>query len=319
MRVGVVGVGGWGKNHLRVLKELEALASFCDVDEEKVRLYSRKYGVNGYTSMEEMLRDERLDAVVIATPTRTHFGLAKRALEKGLHTFVEKPFTGSYELGKKLVSLADERGVILGVGYIERFNPAVRRLKEIVESEVLGRPLLLQFRRENRLPVRIKDVGIILDTSVHDIDTARWLLGEEPREVYARAGGINGKFEEFAAIILNYEGIKTAFITSNWITPKKVRKLVAVFTGGVVDLDFITQEVVIEREGETVIPRMAKEEPLALELRHFLDCVEEGVEPINSGRDCLNTTLIAEIALKSAKEDLPMKVDLKSLGRAGEP
>lgn len=312
MRIGVVGVGGWGKNHLRVLNELGSLESFCDVDGRRIKTYEQKYGVNGYLSIKEMLRGERLDGVVIATPTKTHYELAKETLEKGLATFVEKPFTGSYELGKRLVSLADEKEAILAVGYIERFNPAVRRLKEVIESGSLGHPLLLQFRRENRLPIRIKDVGIILDTSVHDIDTARWLLGEEPREVYARAGSPNGRFEEFAAIILNYKGIKTTFITSNWITPKRVRKLVTVLSGGVVGIDFITQGVVIEREGETVIPRMAKEEPLMIELKHFIGCIKEGIEPINNARDCVKTTLIAEAALNSVKMDMPIKINLKS-------
>ncbi|MFN3622284.1 MAG: Gfo/Idh/MocA family protein, partial [Nitrososphaerales archaeon] len=148
VKIGVIGVGSWGKNHLRVLSELGCLAAFCDINAERVKGYEKKYGVRGYCSVDEMLQKEVLNAVTICTPTITHGEVAKKTLNAGLHTFVEKPLTLSSTEGDELLEIAKKQGVILTAGYIERFNPAVSTLKALIMSGRIGEPLLLEFHRE---------------------------------------------------------------------------------------------------------------------------------------------------------------------------
>jgi UDP-N-acetylglucosamine 3-dehydrogenase len=310
VKVGIVGVGGWGKNHLRVLSELGCLAAFCDIDFDKIKRYEEKYRVRGYSSVDEMLQHAELDAAVICTPTITHYEVAKKTISSGLHTFVEKPLTLSSKEGEELLEDAEKQGVILTSGYIERFNPAVTALKEIIDSRRLGEPLLLEFHRESKWLGNVMDVGIILDTAVHDIDTARWIFNLEPKSVYARTGRIISPHEDFAAIILGFDEKKTAFIASNWVTPKRVRRLTTVCTGGIVTIDFITQEVQIDDDKGTTIPRREWREPLLLEMQHFIECIKGKQKPIVTARDAINNTKIAEAALISSKHGVPIYLEL---------
>jgi UDP-N-acetylglucosamine 3-dehydrogenase len=305
-KVGVVGAGGWGKNHLRVLNELDSLGAFCDVDKTKVQNYSKKYRVPGYTSFEDMISSEKLDGVTICTPATTHFSLASKSLLSGLHTFVEKPMTVSSEEGRKLIQISQEVKKILTVGFIERFNPAISELKSIINQNKLGELILLEFHRENRRSGSVTDVGIVKDASVHDIDTARWLFGEEPSFVFARVGNVKSENEDFAAIMLGFSGQKTAFLTTNWVTPNRVRTLSAVFENGVVEVDFVSQQTKIHQQDGTLIPIRQVQEPLMLELKEFLAAIDEKREPIVTGRDGLMVTMIAEAVLASGKSGAPI-------------
>ena len=186
----MVGTGGWGKNHLRVFHELGALACLCDVDPNRATQWSQKYDCKAYTSVDKMLESEKLDAVTICVPTTLHFAVASKVLSKKINTFVEKPMTANSSDGRKLVELARDSGAFLTVGFIERFNQAVVEAKKAIRDKVLGDPLLLEFHRENKWAGSITDVGIVADTTVHDIDTARWLFDEEPKIVFARLGNV---------------------------------------------------------------------------------------------------------------------------------
>lgn len=305
-KIGLVGLGGWGKNHARVLFELGVLKAVCDLDPLKVELYSKKYGVTGYTSFDEMLKESKLEGLIVATPTSTHHELAIRALRAGLHLLIEKPLASSYEEGLKIVEEAEKREKVVGVGYIERFNPAITFLKQVVDERRLGEPLLLEFVRENRWLGRMKDVGIIYDTVVHDIDTARYLLAEEPIMVFSRFGYVRGKMEDIALLILEFPKRHLASMIANWITPKKERRLRAVFTDGVVEIDFITQEVRIEDANGTRIPRRRWEEPLMLEDKAFVESVKNGKPFLISAKDALGNNKVAEAALLSEKRAVPV-------------
>ena len=310
VQISVIGTGGWGKNHLRVLSELGVLSAFCDMDKSKVEFFQEKYRVRGYTSVDELLTKERLDAVTICTPTSTHYAIAEKAIGLGLNTFVEKPLTPSSKEGEMLVEMAKRQKVYLTVGYIERYNPAVTELKSILRSGNLGEPLLLEFHRENKWPIRIEDVGIISDTSVHDIDTARWIFESEAKMVFARAGRVLSQNEDFAAIILGFDKQKTAFITSNWVTPKRVRQLITVCTEGIVTIDFVTQSITIDDNEGSHIPRRVWQEPLKKELEAFVEGVDKGLQPLITGRDAVNTTKTAEAALVSSRSGAPIYLDL---------
>jgi len=311
-KIGVVGVGGWGKNHLRVLNDLNALSCFCDVDESKINIFEEKYHVKGYNSLEEMLRDEKLDAVNICTPSATHYEIAEKTIKCGLNTFVEKPLTYKSIEGERLVELAKENNVILTVGFIERFNPSIMELKNLLKGGKLGEPLLLEFHRENVWTGKVKDVGVIMDTAVHDIDTARWILEEEPKVTFARTGKVLNEHEgpDFAAITLGFSNQKTAFIVSNWLTPKKIRELEVVCIRGIITIDFITQELKIDSDEGTIIPRKKWEEPLLIEIKDFIRCINERSEPIVTGLDGVNVTKIAEASMISHKTGSPIYLNL---------
>jgi UDP-N-acetylglucosamine 3-dehydrogenase len=311
IRIAVIGTGGWGKNHLRVFSELGALACLCDTDAERARAWSEKYDCRAYASLDQMLASEELDAVTVCTPTTTHFEVASKVLKQGLHAFVEKPMTATSIEGRQLIEIAKNENRFLTVGFIERFNPALRDAKEAINSKELGEPLLLEFHRENRWEGRITDVGIIPDTSVHDIDSARWLLDEEPSVVYARAGKVlSDKREDFAVITLGFEDKKSAFIMSNWVTPKRLRRMSAVCTKGVISLDFITQETRFDDSDGTRIPRRDYAEPLMQELRAFVESIRAGKQPLVTPNDGLNNTIVAEAALASSKTGDPIYLNL---------
>ena len=131
-RVAVVGTGGWGKNHVRVLNELQCLAAVCDMNRERADAFSKSFHVPAYDSLESMLKKEKLDAVTICTPASTHFTMASKALAGGLHTFVEKPMTTAVKDGETLMEMARGADRTLSVGFIERFNPPITALKQLL-------------------------------------------------------------------------------------------------------------------------------------------------------------------------------------------
>jgi UDP-N-acetylglucosamine 3-dehydrogenase len=308
IRIGVVGTGGWGKNHVRVLSELGCLAAICDLDKDRLSEFSKRYGVPGYASLEEMLKKERLDAANICTPASTHFSMASKTLAAGLHTFVEKPMTTTSSEGEKLLDAAKSSKRTLTVGFIERFNPPITELKKTISDKSMGEPILLEFHRENRRGEGISDVGIVKDASVHDIDTARWLFAEEPKVVFARVGAFYTPFEheDFATILLGFSGSKTAFLVTNWITPNRVRTMTAVFSGSVVDVDFVTQQTSVHERNMTTVPSRPFQEPLTLELKEWVAALTEGRKALVTGEDGLKTTRVAEAVLASSSAGTPI-------------
>ncbi|MCH7648124.1 MAG: Gfo/Idh/MocA family oxidoreductase [Thaumarchaeota archaeon] len=311
MKIVQIGVGGWGKNHTRILSQLGVLSAVCDTDSQKSKEYGEKYSVNHYESFDDLLSSEEFDGAFVVTPTSTHTEIATKLLEAKKHVFVEKPMTYKSEDGEKLAKLAEKNKVILTCGYIERFNPAVDVVKKFVKEKKFGELVMLEFHRENRMPLHIKDVGIIYDTSVHDIDTANWLFDDMPHVVFARAGKIKHEHEDFASIMLGYKDDKVAIISSNWITPKKVRKFNAVCTDAIISSDFITQEIIVEKNDKTETVQNEKQEPLLLEIQSFLGTIDGKNEQVVKSQEAVNVTKIAEAALLSSQKGIPIYLDLK--------
>ena len=311
MKIVQIGAGGWGKNHTRVLSELGVLVAVCDADSQKSKEYGEKYSVNYYESLDELLTSEEFDGAFVVTPTSTHSEITKKLLDAKKHVFVEKPMTYKSKDGERLAKLAEKNKVILTCGYIERFNPAVDVVKKIVKEKKFGELVMLEFHRENRMPLHIKDVGIIYDTSVHDIDTANWLFDDMPNVVFARAGKIKHEREDFANIMLGYKNDKVAIISSNWITPKRVRKFNAVCTDARISSDFITQEITVEKSENSETIQNEKQEPLLLEIQSFLGAIEGKNELIVKSQQAVNVTKIAEAALLSSQKGIPIYLDLK--------
>ena len=312
LKIGIIGVGGWGKNHSRVLHDFGVLTSICDMDKTKAQDLANRYNVNYYGSIEEMINFENLDACLVCTPTKTHYQVSKKLMENGINVFVEKPLSYSSKECEEMIQIAKRNKIAMTCGYIERFNPAVQDVKKILSEETYGELLMIEFHRENRMPLHIKDVGIIYDTAVHDIDTAIYLFGKKPQVVFTRAGKIFHSFEDFSNIMLGFGKDKVAVISSNWITPKKVRKFSAVCTDGIINGDFIKQEITIEDSNSTTIPRRSSlVEPLSLELKNFIEVIEgKREQPEVSPEEATNVTKIAEAALLSSNTGAPIYLNL---------
>ena len=311
MKVVQIGVGGWGKNHSRVLSEFGVLSAVCDANSERAEEFGKKYSVNFYDSFESLLEQEEFDAALVCTPTFTHSDITTRLIENKKHVFVEKPMTYLSEDGQNLIGLAKRNNVILTCGYIERFNPAVASVKDFIKSQKYGDLIRLEFYREHRMPQHIKDVGVIYDTSVHDIDTAIWLFDDSPEVVFAIAGKINHEHEDFATITLGFKDNKTATISSNWITPIRVRNFNAVCTEARIFSDFITQEIRIETDNGTENPKNEKAEPLSLEIKNFIDAIEGKNDLLVKPEQAVNVTKVAEAALLSSQRGTPIYLDLR--------
>ncbi|MCE2505618.1 MAG: Gfo/Idh/MocA family oxidoreductase [Nitrosopumilaceae archaeon] len=311
MKIVQIGTGGWGKNHTRVLSELGVLCAICDTDSQRSKEFGEKYSVNYYELLDDLISSEEFDGAFIVTPTSTHADIAKKLLGMKKHVFVEKPLTYKTEDGEELAKLAEKNKVILTCGYIERFNPAVGIIKNLVKEKKYGDLIMLEFHRENRMPLHIKDVGIIHDTSVHDIDTANWLFDEMPNVVFARSGQIKHEYEDFATIMLGYKDNKVAIITSNWITPKRIRKFYATCNDARISSDFITQEIKVEKLEGTENIDNEKQEPLLIEIQSFLDAIEGKNEHIVKAQQAVNVSKIAEAALLSSQKGVPIYLDLK--------
>jgi len=311
LKIAQIGTGGWGKNHARILSNLGVLSAVCDVDNTRSKQFGEQYSVNHYDSVDVLIEKEQFDAAFVCTPTSTHYNIASMLIQSRKHVFVEKPMTYLTEEGEDLLELANKNKVILTCGYIERFNPAVELVKKIVKAKKYGELIMLEFHRENRMPLHIKDVGIIYDTSVHDIDTAMWLFDDTPEVVFAKAGKINHEHEDFATIILGFTDNKVATISSNWLTSARIRTFNSVCIDGIISSDFISQDVSIETKDGIEKLEHKKQEPLLLEIKNFLGAIEGKNELTVKPEHAVNVTKIAEAALLSSQKGVPIYLDLK--------
>ena len=301
--VAVIGTGFWGRNHARVFKELEEtkLVAICDVNAERARNVAEQFGVKAYTNTGKMLKRKDIEAVSICTWSISLAKEAQKALGSGKHVLVEKPMAASVKQAEKLLKTAEKEELHLTVGFLMRFIPGMQHIKKAIENKTIGNLVCAAAKRVSEWPERIGDVGVVKDTAIHDIDIIRYLFGEEPVAVYARTGNMRyKKFEDYAQIMLTFEEGQSAFIESNWLTPYKTRTLIVTGSAAIMKLDYITQELTVEDAKETVQPRYSWQEPLKLELRHFVNCVLKKEKPLVTGMDGLKALQIAEAALKSS-------------------
>jgi len=314
--VAVIGVGFWGRNHARVYMEIpEAeLIGVCDIDAKRAKETAEKYGVEAYTDSRKLLKRNDVDAVSICTWTTTHAKETIRALKAGKNVLVEKPIASTVREAKQIVKMAENERLILMTGFIERFNPGVERVIKTIEEGSIGDIVSATSRRVSEWPERVGDVGVVKDSAIHDIDMMRYIFDEDPKTVFAKTGKLRHKrFEDYAQIMLTFSHGKTAFIEANWLTPYKVRKLIITGNKGIVNLDYLSQEIVIETEEKTFIPRYKWEEPLKRELKHFVECVRKNKQPLASGLDGLKALIICEAVLKSAAKGKSVNLE-KILG-----
>jgi len=315
-RIGVVGVGFWGRNHLRVLKELGVpVEAICDVNRERAESLAKYFGIKKfYTNLGEMLRKEDLQAVTICTPSVTHAECAVMALEAGLDVFVEKPLASTVDECFKIIDSMKSSNKLVMTGFIERFNPAVSKAVQLLEAGEIGDVIMSHGRRIGWWPQRIGDVGVIKDTAIHDIDLVRFIFKQDPTQVYARGGRQKHRLDDHVQAILTLEDeSKVAFIEANWLTPRKKREMQITGSEGVLSIKFLTQEVSLEKADVVIEPIIKQGEPLKLELKHFVDCVKSKRKPLADAVDGLKAVAIAEAMLESMGENRIIDIDLKNL------
>lgn len=302
VNIGVIGAGFWGKNHARVFSELETsrLVGVCDLDSEKATRIAEKRGASPYTRPEDLLKNSEVQAVTVCTPTTTHYEIAQKAIEYGKHVFVEKPMVATVKEARRLIEDSERRGVNLMVGFIERFNPGVQRMKSLIKDGVLGEVILASARRVGRWPRRIGDVGVVKDTAIHDFDIMRYLFEQDPHSVYARIANSNHELEDYAQVVLSFDGVQTGFVEANWLTPRKIRTLTVTAREGIASLDYLTQEIAVEDINRMVKPSSKWKEPLMIELKEFIQSIIEARDPLVTGQDGLRALEIAETAIRSA-------------------
>jgi predicted dehydrogenase len=308
VRIGVIGAGVMGERHCRVCANLPRveLVGVVDPDQERGRQVAEAYETTFFADHRALF--SQVDAVTIAASTPSHYALATEFLEQGLHTMVEKPITETIEEAQQLVQMADERGLILQVGHIERFNPAFIELKHVTEGmRLIG----INMRRLSPFDTSNTDVDVIRDLMIHDLDLAATLVESELEGIAAWGRSISTGAIDHAVANLSFRGGPIATLFASRITEQKVRAIEIIADGAYVEADLLNKTVMVHRRTfpqyldnhnitkyrqESIIERIHVPmfEPLMLELRHFADCVRQNRPSDVPGHDGLRALELAE-------------------------
>ena len=305
LRIGVIGAGKWGSNHIRVFQELQSegmceLIGFSDRDRDKKGAFGCQY----YESYKELLKF--VDAVSIAVPTDMHYEVVKDCLLAGKHVLVEKPITLNSEEAGELIKISERENLILASGYIYRFNPAVLKLKGRMSEFGTIHNITMRYIHSHKPPRR--DSGVIFNLASHLFDILLFLIGVPKKLVCMKTNYISEEREDSAVILADY-GDFYASLEVSWLHPLKRRDAWIIASERKVYVDFLEQKMVehfIEVRQEETINRgfadvkIDKKEPLKEELKHFIVCSERGEKPVNDAFSGYIVTKLCEIALKSA-------------------
>jgi predicted dehydrogenase len=298
IRVGVVGVGHLGQHHARNYYNNPRceLVYVCDSNANQAKTIAKAYNAQATTQFEDLIG--KVDAVSIATPTFTHFDIASKFLENKIHCLVEKPICTTVVDAAKLTAMARRNGLVLQVGHIEHFNLAVQKFKEILTT-----PRFIECHRQGPFDPRVRDVGVVLDLMIHDIDIILRIVNSPIRSIEAVGVAILTEKEDIANARIRFENGCIANVTVSRVTPKPLRKLRVFQDDAYISLDYRNQTMeVFRRRPRTDIPkpgepkyfieskkiRVKREEPLKLELDHFLTCIEKQVlDPQTTGEQAM--------------------------------
>ncbi len=291
LRIGVAGLGHWGPNLARNFAEIAELSWLCDSDPGRNDVAARYPQARFTADFDEMLRDDELDAVVVATPVPTHFDLARRALAAGKHVLVEKPPAMKGHEMDELVALAEERDLVLMPGHLLLYHPGIRRVKEMIAAEELGEVQCIYGNRQNLGIIRSNE-NALWSLGVHDLSVILYLLDEEPEQADAFGRDfLTDGVEDVVFCYLRFPSGKIAHMHLSWLDPHKLRKITVVGTEKMVvfdDMELERKVTVYEkapwrpsdrygewqtRTGDIFSPRIANDEPLKLECREFLRLV----------------------------------------------
>ncbi len=307
VRVGIIGAGTMGERHCRVCANLPRveLVGVADLDKDRGRQITERYDTTYFPDHRALL--PQLDAVTIAASTPTHYPLTIECLERGLHVMVEKPIAETIEQAQQMVHMADERGLVLQVGHIERFNPAFVELKHVIEDmNLIG----INMRRLSPFDTSNIDVDVVRDLMIHDLDLAVNAVGSDIETLHAWGRSINTGVDH-AVASLSFKDGPVATLFASRVTEQKVRAIEVIAEGAYIEADLVNKSILVHRRTfpqyldnrhttkyrqESVIERIHVPmfEPLMLELRHFTDCVRENRPSQVPGSDGLRALRLAE-------------------------
>ena len=339
LSVGVVGCGYWGPNLIRNFFENDRveLRYVCDLIPDKLAKIARRYPtVKATVNYQDLLGDSTLDAIVVATPVRTHFRLAQQALSANKHVLVEKPMCMSSMECEALVALADERTKVLMVDHTFAYHGAVKRIKEVMDGGELGDLLYFDSVRIN-LGLFQSDVNVVWDLAPHDLSIMDYLIGQTPKTVHATGACHAGNgIEDIAYITLTFENNLIAHFNVSWLSPVKVRQMLIGGTKKMIAYDDLTPmekirvydkgisiaepqnyenhyvNLIQYRIGDMHSPVFDLTEALKIEIGHFVDCVLQGKQPITDGRSGWRIVRILEAANISLKTGQPQEIGFAS-------
>src|ERR1700746_1081293 len=304
LRIGVIGVGVMGSNHARVLAELPGvkLVGVADPDRKRCDQVARSLGCASFSDAEDLVR-RGVDAVTIAAPTHFHRDIAIDCAARGIHVMVEKPIASSVEESRAIVAAARRAGVILMVGHVERFNPAVQSIKRAIKDQDI---LSIAITRVGPFPPRMSNVGVVIDLAVHDIDLIRWFTDSEIIEIQPQLKSAIAEREDIALLQFRTASGVLAHINTNWITPFKARNVTVATRGKYVMGDLLTRQVTecfgFKPDGSYSMRHLpvGHDEPLRAELLAFLDAVRTGGVAAVTGDEGVASLEIAIRCLESS-------------------
>jgi predicted dehydrogenase len=327
LNIAVIGSGYWGPNLIRNVAQLPGanLHTVCDLDEKRLQHAAREFKPQHTTrQVAEVLDNREVDGVIVATPADTHAAIVQQVLDAGKHVMVEKPLALSSIDCQDLIDLAARQDRILMVGHVFEYNPAVTRLKQIVDSGDLGRIFYIYSTRVNLGQIR-GDLNAFWNLAPHDISIVNMLMGQAPYQVsgrgfsYLRPGD---NLEDVVFAVLEYPSGVTAHIHTSWLDPNKVRRMTIVGEKKMVVYDDISDNRLTIYDkgaywiddssnygvhrlmtftGDIHIPKLSVAEPLRLEIEHFLACICTGKRPLSDGVDGLNVVRVLEGVSTSIK------------------
>ncbi|MBI5878699.1 MAG: Gfo/Idh/MocA family oxidoreductase [Chloroflexi bacterium] len=330
LKAAVVGVGAIGANHARVYADLPdvSLVGVADTHRPTAQAIARRYGTVAYADFEQLMEERRPDIVSLAVPTYLHHDVGLKLIARGVHLLIEKPIALTVEQGQALIDAAARQGILLTVGHIERFNPSVTALKARLAAGELGRVFQMDARRQGPFPERVRDVGVVVDLAVHDLDVMRHISGAEIVRLYAETQGhVHGAHEELLTGLLRLSNGAVGTLTISWLTPTKIRELLVTGERGMFRLDYITQDLYFYEnalamdpewetmqvlrgvsEGRMIRYPIVKKEPLRVELEAFCAAVREHLPPPVSGADGLQALALAQMLVTSGLEHRPIVI-----------
>jgi predicted dehydrogenase len=326
-RLAVIGCGHWGPNHIRVFSQLRdcRVVACADLDAKRLDAISDQYPhVAGFRDYRQMLKEAKVDAVVVAAPTRAHYPIVKDALMAGKHVLCEKPLCVETKEADELVALSRKKGVILMVGHVFLFNAGIVKLKELMSFRDAGGVHYMRALRTNLGPIR-QDVNCVFDLATHDISIFNFLLDAVPKTVSAVGGTfLQPKIEDVAFISMRYPNNILANIQVSWLDPKKLREIVVVGDKKMIVWDELAspgpihiydkgvarepyyddygQFHLLAREGDITIPKVNVAEPLKTQNRYFLNCIKEGRLKMNDGDFAVGIVRVLEAIRRSLKK-----------------
>lgn len=328
MNIALIGCGYWGPNYIRVFNGLPQcrVSHCCDLDEGKLDKIKKLYpDIKAVKDYKALAVEDAIDAVVIATPLKTHYKIASHFLENGKHLLVEKPLTLTSSEAKDLIKLAKQKKSVLMVGHVYEYNPGILALKKIMEEGKLGTVYYIKAERMGLGPIR-KHANALWDLATHDISIALYLLGKLPLKVFAQGGRyIQENIEDFVDLSLQFPDNVFCSIYASWLAPEKIRKLIVVGSKAMAVFDDVNKSEMLkiyEREidkslldstpayndhqnivnaGKIYTVDVKQTEPMKNQAQEFIRCMSEGKQPRTDGRDGLNVVNILENAQKFLK------------------